>query len=361
MAVAGLSRPATPKVVAEPARPGGAVTPAAVLAGFGAVIVAYELWTWGAWLAAGPTQITEYRDRSSASWAAARGYEALVLVVAVVLLVRVLRRCRAERRLTFDAKLLIAGVAAMFWDPFGNFVQPAFFYSSNWLNLNSWTGFAPLVVNPDASRLPEPIFICLVYPFGLLAFAMIMNAVMRAYRRRRPGASNLAVLGVGSVAGFLLGVALEAPMFLLHLWSLPGAPADFSLFGDDHRYAAVEYVTTGFVFAGWGAVRWFRDDSGRAFTERGLDRLPRGRRSARELQSVLATVGWCCSLLLGLQLVVNLFAFRADPYPAGFPRHLVNGMCDVGETTGTRYGPCPGSDRFHLPTPGSLPGPAPFR
>lgn len=360
MAVTGLSHP-TPTPVPLAGEATGArrgVTPAAVLAGFGALIVAYEVWTWGAWLMAGPTQITDYRDRSSVSWAVARGYEALIVVVAAVLLVRVVRRCRAEHCLVFDAKLLIAGVAALFWDPFGNFVQPAFFYSSNWLNLNSWTGFAPLVVNPDAGRLPEPLFICLVYPFGLLGFAMIMNAVMLAFRRRRPGASNLAVLGVGTLAGYLLGMALEAPMFLLHLWSLPGAPAAFALFGNDHRYAAVEYLTTGFVFAGWGAVRWFRDDHGRAFTERGFDRLPPRRRS---VAGVLATVGWCCSLLLVLQLIVTLFAFRADPYPAGFPRHLVNGMCDVGATTGTRYGPCPGSDQFRLPTPGSLPGPAPFR
>ena len=69
-------------------------------------------------------------------------------------------------------------------------------------------------------------------------------------------------------------------------------------------------------------------------------------------------IGWCCSLLLFLQLVVNVFAFKAAPFPAEFPRHLVNGLCDVGDTTGTRYGPCPGSPGFKVPL--TLPGPAPF-
>jgi hypothetical protein len=356
MTVTGVVRPQAPRRehIPSPARPTGTT----ILAGLGALLVAYELWTWGAWLAAGPQQITRYRDTGSSSWYAARLYEVLIVVVAAALLVKVVRQCRDQHRLTLDAKLLIGGVAALFWDPFGNFVQPAFFYSSNWLNLNSWTGFAPLVVNPDASRMPEPLFIGLVYPFGLLAFAMIMNAVMRLVRRRRPDASNLAVLGVGSAAGFLLGMALEAPMFLLHLWSLPGAPAEFSLFGNAHRYAAVEYLTTGIVFAGWGALRFFKDDGGRALTERGLEGLsPKWRTPT----SVLATIAWCCSLLLILQLVVNVFAFRADPYPADFPRHLVNGMCDVGATTGTRYGPCPGTPHFHMPTPGSLSGHAPFK
>jgi hypothetical protein len=328
----------------------GRVGAAKALAVFGGLIAVYELVTWGRWLAAGPRQLTEYRDTAAAAWTAARVYEAIILVVAVALLVKVVRECRARRRLTIDAQLLIGGVAALFWDPFGNFVQPAFFYSSDWLNLNSWTGFAPLVVNPDASRMPEPVFIMLVYPFGLLAFAMITNAVMRFTQRRRPDWSGARVLAAGSLVAFACGMALEAPMFLLHLWSLPGAPRELSLFDDGHRYAAVEFLTTGMVFAGWAALRHFKDDEGRAITERGVGRTG----------SVLATVAWCSSLLLILQLIVNVFAFRADPYPASFPRHLTNGMCDVGPTTDTRYGPCPGSPGFRLPTPGSLPGKAPF-
>lgn len=358
MAVKGLAPQQVQRQGRGPVPSGAGLNPTTALAGLGVLVVVYELWTWAAWLAAGPQQITSYRDTSSSSWSVARLYEVLVVLVAAALLATVVRQCRNQHRLTLDAKLLIGGVAALFWDPFGNFVQPAFFYSSNWLNLNSWTGFAPLVVNPDASRMPEPLFICLVYPFGLLAFAMAMNSVMRLVRRRRPDASNLAVLGAGSAAGVLLGMALEAPMFLLHLWSLPGAPAELSLLGNAQRYAAVEYLTTGFVFAGWGTLRFFRDDEGRALTERGLERLSPGYRTP---VSVLATIAWCASLLLILQLVVNVFAFRADPYPAGFPRHLVNGMCDVGATTGTRYGPCPGSPNFHMPTPGSLRGHAPFK
>jgi hypothetical protein len=76
-----------------------------------------------------------------------------------------------------------------------------------------------------------------------------------------------------------------------------------------HRYAAVEYLTTGVVFAGWAAVRYFKDDHGRAFTERGVE----------QTGSVLAMIGCCCSLLLCLRLVVNLFAFKAAPFPRNSP------------------------------------------
>jgi hypothetical protein len=63
-------------------------------------------------------------------------------------------------------------------------------------------------------------------------------------------------------------------------------------------------------------------------------------RGESPLGATLAMVGWCCSLLILLQVFVNFFAFHAAPYPERFPPHLVNDMCDVGATQHTRYGPC---------------------
>jgi hypothetical protein len=323
-------------------------TAARALAIFGVLNLAYMAVTVTRWLAGGPEQVDVRRDTHSASFWVAQAYLAAVVVVAGLLLARVVAQCRRQRRLTVDAQLLIGGAAALFWDPFGNFFQPAFMYSSNWLNLNTWAGHAPLVVNQDASAMPQPIFIMLVYPFGLLAFSMFTTWTMRTAARLRPNWSGARLIGVCAVAGTLGGAALEAPMFLLHLWSLPGSPAVFSLFDNAHRYAIVEILTTGMVFAGWGAVRYFRDDQGKAFTERGQG----------QLGAILAMIGWCCSLLILLQLFVTFFAFHADPYPPGFPPHLVNNMCDVGVTQHTRYGPCPGSPDFKMPT--SLPGAAQY-
>ena len=336
-----LARPIAPT---RPTR----ITPARVLAALGAVVVIYELITWTRWLAAGPQQITEFRNTDTAAWTVTWIYQVLIIPVALGLLIKVVRECRSRSRLTFDAQLMIAGVAAMFFDPFVNFVAPAFFYSSNWLNLNAWTGFAPLVINPDASRQPEPIFIMLVYPFGLLAFAMLITAFMRRLSRARPDWPTARIVIAGSVFATVCGMALEAPMFLLHLWSLPGAPRTLSLFDNAHRYSPVEFLTTGMVFAGWGIVRYLKDDQGRTFTERGMSTGG----------SVLALIGWCTSLMMILCLVIGFFSFHASPYPRQFPRHLVNGMCDVGATQNTRYGPCPGSPGFRMPT--TLPGKAPF-
>src|SRR5436309_8114062 len=76
------------------------VTPARCLAIFGALIAVYEAITWARWLAAGPTQITQYRDHGAAAWTLARIYEPLVTIVGSGLLVRAVRQCRASGRLT---------------------------------------------------------------------------------------------------------------------------------------------------------------------------------------------------------------------------------------------------------------------
>jgi Spirocyclase AveC-like len=324
---------------AAPFRPVRPWTAARLLAIFGVLNLGYMAITLLRWLADGPAPITSAREPHSVSFWVAQGYLTAVVVVACVLLVRVVRQCREQGRITLDAQLLIGGAAALFWDPFGNFFQPAFMYSSNWLNLNTWAGHAPLVVNQHAGLMPQPIFIMLVYPFGLLAFSMFTTWTMRTAARLRPNWSGVQLVATCAIAGTLGGIALEAPMFLLHLWSLPGSPAALSLFDDTHRYAIVEILTTGMVFAGWGAVRYFRDDQGKAFTERGQGTMG----------ATLAMIGWCCTLLLLLQVFVNFFAFHADPFPGGFPEHLVNRMCDVGSTQHTAYGPCPGSAGFSMP------------
>jgi Spirocyclase AveC-like len=330
--------------------PQGRVPAAVILAVIGALVAGYALWTWGAWLASGPSQVTANRDPESASRWVARGYEALMVVVAAVLAVRVVRECLRERRLVFDAVMVIAGFFTLFWDPMVNWMQPNFMYSCQWLNLNTWVANAPGVVNPTGSLMPQPVFIMLIYPFGLLGFAMILNWAMTRFRRRFPRVSNLELLAFTYAFGWVLGVGLEAPMFLANLWGLPGAPAGLSLFSDAHRFAWAEYLTTAIVFTTFAAVRFFRDDKGRAISERGLGGLNPVARSA---VSVFATIAIFAMAMWALLLVQIPAGLHSSPYPAGYPAHLINGLCNIPgnphSTQPTAYGPCPGSPGFRMP------------
>src|SRR5262249_27954914 len=203
----------------------------------------------------------------------ARSYEVVMVIAAVVILVAVVRGCVRQRAFTTDATILVAGFFTLFWDPMVNWMQPNFFYSSQWINVNTWAGYAPGVVNPTASQLPQPIvFIGLIYPFGLLGFSMLLNKGMSAIRSRWPEITNARLIAVTFVGALSLCLLLEAPMFLMNLWGLPGAPSELALFDDNHRFAWAEYVTTTIVFTTMACVRFFRNDKGQTIAERGLDR-----------------------------------------------------------------------------------------
>jgi hypothetical protein len=321
-----------------------------VLAAVGVLVVGYALWTWGSWLADGPSQITASRDPGSASRWVARGYEAIIVLVALVVTVRIVRECRRERRVVFDAVMVVAGFFTLFWDPMVNWMQPNFMYSSQWLNLNTWVANAPGVVNPTANLMPQPVFIMLIYPFGLLAFAMILNHGMRFVRRRFPRVSNFELLAFTYVYGWVLGFCLEAPVFVFHLWGLPGAPARFSLFGNDHRFAWAEYLTTAIVFSTIAAVRFFRNDKGQTIGERGLDNYSPAARTAVSVFATIAVFAMSMWVLLLVQIPAGL---HSSPYPHGYPAHLINGLCNIpgnpNSARPTAYGPCPGSPGFRMP------------
>ena len=354
-----IERPRPRSASARPAAARG-LRPVHALAGLGVVYLAWQAWAWVAWLADGPEAITQYRDSHTASFWAARVYEGLAIVMAVAVLTYLVRSCRRERRLTLDAKICIAAASAFWLDPVANFVAPIFFYSSNWVNLSNWAGHVPGVINPDAGRLPHPVlFLGLVYSFGLLVFAMIINAMMRAMRRRWPGMSTLGVFGLAALGGIIIDISFELPMYLLRLWAYPGSPDELAIMGGRAtKFPRVEVLAAAMVFMGVALLRWHRDDHGRAIVERGLE----GRSARRATAiSVLAAIGIVNSLLFVGDVSEMIVGFYSDPYPKGIPAHLVNGMCDAPGVTGTRYGPCPGSPGFRLPIRGSLPGPAPYQ
>ncbi len=313
--------------------------PAPYLAVFGALCLVWGVWTIASWLADGPVQVTQFRDRDSVSWYAARAYEVVLVAMGIAMATIVIRRCVRERALSFDAKLCMAGLAAMWTDPTSNFVQPLFMYSSNFLNLATWCGHMPLVVNPDCGRMPQPVlFNAMIYTFGLLAFAMMINKAMRAVRRRWPGISTAKLLGLTMIGGVLVDVALEVPMYRLRLAAYPGAPDELSLFATEGmKYPLVEAVWAGVIIMGIAAVRFFKDDAGRTVVERGLERRSPRRRA---LVSLLALIGLVHVLTFTGNAGTVLLGPFADPYHR-MPAYIVNEMCDAPGITGTRYGPCP--------------------
>lgn len=325
--------------------------PAHFLAAWAIPLLAYQAWTWGAWLRAGPEQLTEFRDTSLFSWKLARSYEVAAVLTLVVVLTIVVRKCLRERRLVFDAMFCIAGAATYWLDPVCNFFQPLFLWSQQWTNVNDWVGTMPFVQNPGRSELPEaPLFCGVLYVVGFLVFVMVLQALMRATARRFPHARPFHLVLVAMVGGALIDIALEMPMYLSGLWAFPGTP-DVGLFvGTGHKFPLNEAIAGGFCFGLLAALRHFRDDRGHTFLERGLERHSPRRRT---LLTTLALIAAFNSIWIVNNLHYMFLGTWSGQYRDMEPT-LIQQACDIpGSTdpaaTDTAYGPCPGSPGYSLP------------
>ena len=321
----------------------------AVVGGMGA---AYGLWTMVSWLLDGPQPVTRYQTSDEASYYIAHMLEAIVVVGGLAVGIHVVRNCVRQRRLTFDAMLCIAGALSMWSDPVITFFQPTFMYSSNFVNLQAWCGHLPGVINPDCGRMAYPVlFLFPTYTFGLLGIAIVINAYMRALRRRWPGISTLKLLALTVAVTLVFEVALEFTLVSNNVWSYPGSPSWMSLLGAHHRLPVTEFLSAVVFFLVVPLVRYYKDDAGRTIAERGLESL---RPATRYVVTTLALCGVVQLTALQNTLSASIPGFYSSPYP-DLPASLIIGMCDSSGFEGTRYGPCPGSPGFRMPVR-TLPG-----
>ncbi|HET6152607.1 MAG TPA: spirocyclase AveC family protein [Marmoricola sp.] len=318
------------------------------LALLAAPLLGYEFWTIGAWLVSGPHAVTAGREAYTASWWWARVLEAGAVSLAASLLVSGVRASRREGRMVFELTLWIAMLLTSFWDSITNALQPIWFYSSDFVNLNEWWGHAPGFVSPAGGHEPFPIIaIVFLYPCFVLE-SRLAAAFWSALRRRRPDWSNARLLGAGLLGALVIGSLISMAFVLPHLWAGPGM-GPMIIHTAHYRWSFAEFAYIGTWSTTICALRFFVDTDGLTLTERGLAQLPRWRRN---VVAVLATTAWCSLAVIMLSALVAVSGLFATPYPTGYPAHLPNVVCRIPgdpDTAASEYGPCPGSPGFRIP------------
>ncbi len=330
------------------------------LALLGVPFALWSGWTLVAWLRAGPTQITQYRDRGSASWYAAHTLEGIVLAVSLLVIVHLVRDCRRQRRLlTFDVMFCLCGLPLFWADALTNAIVPMWLPSSNFVNLNYALGHMPFVVNPDAGRMPDPILFTIpLLTCCLLAMAMAFGSVVAWMRRRWPRLSNAQLLGIVLLIGCSIDIVIEVAVALpLHLWSWAAPKALTIHVGRTGRIPLFEIIGAGTYFGLVMAVRIFKDDRGRSLPERGLEHYSARVRKGVTFMALFGAFQFLVVVFGNAPVILSPFVTVTSNLPA----HVLNGVCDAPGYHGTRYGPCPGTPGFRMPgrttkLPGRAPG-----
>jgi hypothetical protein len=307
-------------------------------AGFGFLLL--QAYIYGAWIASddfkpsplGPDPVPRWEQVFA--WVLQPAFTLAALGVAVW----VIRGCLRERRITFDAKLLLGWYSIIWLDPAGNYLRPQFMFNAIYVNYGSWVEHIPGWVSPHAHNFPDALLME-VPAYGMAVMASVgTSALMGHVARRRPRTGRFGLFGVGWVASGIGIIVFEAPLCMrsgFASWSATSLP-DWLVIWPGTRYQVPlipDPVFWGAVFASMAALRYFRDDSGLGFVERGVQRLPARWRTAA---GALAVIGFA-NVAMSLHTIPSAWAslYLRDTVPA--PSYLRAGVC--GE--GTQY-PCPG-------------------
>ena len=334
---AGGDRPAPPELEPRP------VNPVKIWAATGAGFIALQGYVYSAWILSGdavrtptgPTPVPGYMR-----WSA---HASEVIVVGLVIFFGygfLVRPWRRERRVTLDGLLYLAFFTLYWADPLLNYGQTWATYNSVFFNLGSWTMHIPGWIAPRNNLFPEPLLWAGgLYPTWMFGATIMAGAVMRRAKQRRPAIGTLGLLGTCLAFFMVFDFVSELTFMRLGLYTYAGS-IDWLTFFHGHYYQFPVYEVLLFPLAwtGFAALRYFRDDKGRTFAERGIDNLRISPAKKNGLR-FLALAGALNVLFFISNVPLAWFGLQADTWPHDIQKrsYLTDGICGPG----THYA-CPG-------------------
>jgi hypothetical protein len=316
-----------------------------IWAWIGAALLAFEGYTWLTWLL-GPNFKATNPGPSPISSATLTGYFWLQIAVAALALAGawfwIVRPWIKTGQMTTDGMMAISCWSLLFYDCSMNYTTTTVLYNSYMFNRGSWTSGSWLGwISPNGNLLPEPLlitgpgYLCLVFSQVLLVCWMLRKA-----KARWPSLSPAAILGLLILGMTIVDSCVEIPLLRTGLYAYPGGIRSLTLFAG-HTYQFP--LTEGFTFGGLGvgaitALRYFKNDRGQTWAERGIETLRLSPIGAQWMR-FLAIFGFCHLTFILLFTVPNQWlGLHSGAWPSGYPSYMINNMC----VDGAQHNQCPG-------------------
>jgi hypothetical protein len=328
------------KVAGLGTQPEATAKPVRMWAIAGGAILAFQLYVWIRWMTgpyfkrvpAGPSDPPTLMKVVLLTWTAV-----IVLGLPVGIYYFIVRPWRRERRITLDGMLLVACGLLFFHDPLLNYLNTWSTYNSWMFNRGSWVQHIPGWVSygEPGRMMAEPLLMNAPgYSYGVLLCTILGCWVMRRAKSRWPNISNAGLIGVLIVWTFFFDLVMEG-LFLMPmgLYIYPGAIRSLSInAGTYYQWPVYEGLMWGGVQAGLCALRYFTDDRGRTFVERGLERV-QGGFAKQQLTRFLAIFAACSMFFFVFyNIPAQWFALHQDPWPADITKrsYFLMGICGDG-------------------------------
>jgi hypothetical protein len=314
---------------------------------FGAVwvaLIAYVLikWVTGPYfksVPAGPTHVPGWMHVELIGWQVASIPAALYVIYRFVV-----KPWRRDHHIGVDGLLVIGFSLMWFQDPLSSAGNHWFVYNTSMVNLGSWANSVPWFAGfgqPGAMTSEPILFTPAAYVYIMMIAAGAGCWSMRWAKRRWPRITTGGLVAWCFVSMCVFDIVLEGLIWLpLGVFEYPGG--HWSLFPSTyHKYPLNEMFTIGAVFTAISCLRFFTDDKGQMWVERGVDKVrgSAGKKLALRALAVVAVIQLI--MFLGYNVPNTAIGFNSTAWPKDLQKrsYFTNGICGAGTNR-----LCPGPD-----------------
>jgi hypothetical protein len=324
-------------------------TPAVYWAVVGTSFLCLAAYVWGSWILS-----PDFRPSPTGPdplphnvWLSLRIVETIASLTIVTMLgLFLVRPLIKDKAIGLDGMLMLNFLLMWWTDPIDNYINFSFMYNAHAVNMGSWTRFIPGWGYPNPQNFPEPLLLRGGFYIGFTLINVLFGCwLLRKTVELQPTMKWGWRFAILFVALAIVDIVVENAIMRTGIAAYPGVIKSISLFpGEVYQWPLYEAGILGVVNSGFVFLRYFKDDKGQTFVEKGIDNL-KLTSGKKKLVTFLALAGFIQPwFLIGYYLPYNLFVIHAETFPA-YPSYMRAEMC--GE--GTAYA-CPSQEWVPIPS-----------
>jgi hypothetical protein len=236
----------------------------------------------------------------------------------------VVRPLIQRRPLGFDGLFVIAAFLLNYWDVMDNYWTFSFQYNAHHLNVGSWGGYIPGWQSPQ----PELWVVPIGFVFGAYTWAFFLAvtsgcALLTYVQNRHPSWGPVRAFGLVFVSNMFIEAIAEN--VYLRIGAIANIrPYEALTLWDGTQFAWPVYnpILFSLVWTTLTAFRWYRDQDGLTFVERGLPAGRTGQYPSTILRFFAIFAFLQVTYLLLYFLPWNVFAAMRTAPPNVFPSYF---------------------------------------
>ena len=235
---------------------------------------------------------------------------------------------------SFDGLFFIACFLMVFQEPWMNWINLQFLYATTFVNFGFWGPQIPGWSLPNGELIPLPLVYYAAYIWMVGFGAWAGSRYMARQRRRDPARSNGRV--IGQTFALMVAVDLIGESLMVHtqLINYPSVIPELTIFaGTDHQFPLYEALIWPSTFILLSSLHFFRDDQGRSFVERGIDRIRFRSSRIKTFARFAAIAGFCqLAILVTFNIPYQVIGLHTDPVPDVYLERewRMGGVCGPG-------------------------------